>query len=161
MGSVISLGAVIFLGLAVVGCRVFGRGLHSSTFQLNLSAFSGIGGAFRGCLRGVQGVVKGYSGLILCQKRLRLSCEMDEYKPLVFGGRFHACNDTTVLFEAGCTGMFSVAAPFVPGGPIAGGGEILIERVWARPLYSFDWIGDGMLTLFEVGRCRLTPSNPR
>jgi len=26
------------------------RGLHSSTFQLNLSAFCGIGGAFRGCL---------------------------------------------------------------------------------------------------------------
>ena len=25
-----------------------GRGLHSSTFQLNFSAFRGIGGAFRG-----------------------------------------------------------------------------------------------------------------
>jgi len=31
------------------------RGLHSSTFQLNLSAFCGIGGAFRGCLRGCMG----------------------------------------------------------------------------------------------------------
>jgi len=29
-----------------------GRGLHSSTFQLNASASCGIGGAFRGCLRG-------------------------------------------------------------------------------------------------------------
>ena len=29
---------------------ITGRGLHSSTFQLNLSAFCGIGGAFRGCL---------------------------------------------------------------------------------------------------------------
>ena len=28
------------------------RGLHSSTFQLNLSAFRGIGGAFRGYLEG-------------------------------------------------------------------------------------------------------------
>jgi hypothetical protein len=30
-----------------------GRGLHSSTFRLNLCAFRGIGGAFRGCLGGV------------------------------------------------------------------------------------------------------------
>jgi hypothetical protein len=29
------------------------RGLHSSTFQLNVSAFCGIGSAFRGCLEGV------------------------------------------------------------------------------------------------------------
>jgi hypothetical protein len=27
-----------------------GRGLHSSTFRLNLSATCGTGGAFRGCL---------------------------------------------------------------------------------------------------------------
>ena len=31
------------------------RGLHSSTSRLNLSAFVGIGGAFRGCLGGVRG----------------------------------------------------------------------------------------------------------
>jgi hypothetical protein len=30
-----------------------GRGLHSSTFWLNVSAFCGVGGAFRGCLGGV------------------------------------------------------------------------------------------------------------
>jgi len=30
-----------------------GRGLHSSTFRLNISVFCGIGGAFRGCLGGV------------------------------------------------------------------------------------------------------------
>jgi len=30
-----------------------GRGLHSSTFQLNVSASRGIGGAFRDCLRGL------------------------------------------------------------------------------------------------------------
>ena len=29
------------------------KGLHSSTFRLNVSAFCGIGGAFRGCLGGV------------------------------------------------------------------------------------------------------------
>jgi hypothetical protein len=32
-----------------------GRGLHSFTFQLNLSAFCGIGGAYRGCGWGVRG----------------------------------------------------------------------------------------------------------
>jgi len=32
-----------------------GRGLHSSTFQHNLSALCQIGGAFRGCLGGVRG----------------------------------------------------------------------------------------------------------
>jgi len=30
--------------------RALGRGLHSSTFQLNLSALYGIGGARRGCV---------------------------------------------------------------------------------------------------------------
>jgi len=33
-----------------------GRGLHSSTFQLNLSASRGIGEAFRGRFEGDQGV---------------------------------------------------------------------------------------------------------
>ena len=32
---------------------VHGRGLHSSTFQLNVSAVCGIGGAFRKCVGGV------------------------------------------------------------------------------------------------------------
>ena len=53
-----------------------GRGLHSSTSQLNLSAFRGIGGALRGCVRGVQevsGGIRGYLGYVLCQKRLKLS----------------------------------------------------------------------------------------
>ena len=52
------------------------RGLHSSTFRLNVSAFCGIGGAFKGCLGGVQevlGGIRGCSGCILCQERLRLS----------------------------------------------------------------------------------------
>ena len=38
---------------ANVECMVSGRGLHSFTFQLNVSAFCGTGGAFRGCLGGV------------------------------------------------------------------------------------------------------------
>jgi len=35
------------------GEPIVGRGLHSSTFQLNLSAFSETGGAVRGCFGGV------------------------------------------------------------------------------------------------------------
>jgi len=35
------------------------RGLHSSTFQFNLSAWYGIGGARRGCVARVQGVPRG------------------------------------------------------------------------------------------------------
>jgi hypothetical protein len=38
--------------------RVGGRGLHSSTFQLNLSALNGIGGARRGCVARVKGVFR-------------------------------------------------------------------------------------------------------
>jgi len=34
-----------------------GRGIHSSTLQLNLSAFCVIGGAVRGCFGCVQGVL--------------------------------------------------------------------------------------------------------
>jgi hypothetical protein len=33
-----------------------GKGLHPSTFQLNLSALYGIGGARRGCVAHVKGV---------------------------------------------------------------------------------------------------------
>ena len=51
-------------------------GLYSSTFRLNISAFCGIGGAFRGCLEGVEEVlrgIRGCSGCILGQERLKLS----------------------------------------------------------------------------------------
>jgi WD40 repeat protein len=37
----------------VVALWDVGKGLHSSTFRLNLSAFCGIGGTFRGFLGGV------------------------------------------------------------------------------------------------------------
>jgi NADH:ubiquinone reductase (non-electrogenic) len=39
------------------------RGLHSSTFRLNLSAFCGIGGAFRNCSGGGKKVFRGYQGV--------------------------------------------------------------------------------------------------
>ena len=39
--------------------RLHGRGLHSSTFRLNVSAFCGIG---EGCLGGVSGVFGGMRG---------------------------------------------------------------------------------------------------
>jgi len=55
------------------------RGLHSSTFRLNFSAFCGIGmhsgvvlGVFRRC-QGVARSIKGCSECIFCQKWLRLS----------------------------------------------------------------------------------------
>ena len=53
-----------------------GQGVHSFTLQLNVSASCGIGGAFRGCLGGVQGVsgvVRACVGCVLWQTRLRLS----------------------------------------------------------------------------------------
>ena len=55
---------------------VDGRALHSFTFQLNLSASCGIGGAFRGGVWDFQEVLggnRGCLGYVLCQKRLRLS----------------------------------------------------------------------------------------
>jgi len=64
-------------GMHELASLLLGRGLHSSTFRLNVSAFYGIGSAFRGCFTGgVQGVSGGLRGCprcVLCQKRLRLS----------------------------------------------------------------------------------------
>ena len=42
---------------------VRGRGLHSFTSQLNLSAFYGIGGGRRGCVARVKGVFGGAEGV--------------------------------------------------------------------------------------------------
>jgi len=53
-----------------------GRGLHSSTSKLNVSASRGIGGAFRGSFSGVWevlGNIKGCIGCIVYKKRLKLS----------------------------------------------------------------------------------------
>ena len=41
----------------------YGRGILSSTFQLNLSAVNGIGGARRDCVARVKGVLGGFSGV--------------------------------------------------------------------------------------------------
>jgi len=52
------------------------RGLHSFTFQLNVSAFYEIGGTSRGysgSVSEVSRVVAEIQGAFLCQKRLRLS----------------------------------------------------------------------------------------
>jgi hypothetical protein len=67
-----------------------GRGLLSSTCQLNLSALYGIRGARRGCVargKGVLGGVEDAYGVILCQTRLKFSREVDECKPLGAGSK--------------------------------------------------------------------------
>ena len=43
-----------------------GRGLHSSTFRLNLSALYEIGDARRGCVARVKGVTGGVGGCLGC-----------------------------------------------------------------------------------------------
>jgi len=40
-----------------------GRGLHSSTYQLNVNAFCRIGDALRGCLGGVWAVLRAIGGV--------------------------------------------------------------------------------------------------
>ena len=52
-------GAALLAAVAAAAFGAAGRGLHSSTSQLNLSALYGIGGARRGCAarsKGMQGV---------------------------------------------------------------------------------------------------------
>ena len=48
-GSVTSMSSM-FKGAAAFAQDITGRGLHSFTFQLNVSTLYGIGGASRGCL---------------------------------------------------------------------------------------------------------------
>jgi len=64
-----------------------GRGLHSSTSQLNWSAFYGIGGARRGCVAHVKGVFGVCRIFCVCQPRLKLSSKVDECEPLASGAR--------------------------------------------------------------------------
>jgi hypothetical protein len=55
---------------------ILGRGLHSSTFRLNVSAFYRIGVACSGCLGGFQevfGSIRGSLRYVICQKRLNMS----------------------------------------------------------------------------------------
>ena len=52
-----------FINVKAVNSLVaVGRGLHSSHFRLNVSAFSGIGGAFRGCWGSLWEVAGGIGG---------------------------------------------------------------------------------------------------
>jgi hypothetical protein len=45
-------------GFLATHVKAPGRGLHSSTFQLNLSALYGMRGAHRGCVARVKGVLR-------------------------------------------------------------------------------------------------------
>jgi hypothetical protein len=65
------------------------RGAHSSTFQLNVRAFWYMG-AHLGGVYGVLGGISGHLGCIVCQKRLRLSSEVDGCKPLPHVGAVRA-----------------------------------------------------------------------
>jgi len=61
----------IFAGIAAMSAKLVAnmpgcRGLHSSTFRLTVSAFCGIGGAFRDCSAGVLGVLEGIRGIRVC-----------------------------------------------------------------------------------------------
>jgi len=47
--------AVQSVGTVSIFAALLGRGLHSSTIQLNVSAFCELGGAFMDCVRGVRG----------------------------------------------------------------------------------------------------------
>ena len=81
--------------MPLVKVVILGRGLHSFTFQLNIGAFCGIGGALWGCLGincgclggvgGMLGGVEGCKGCVSCQIRLRLSRKVDVCKPLMLG----------------------------------------------------------------------------
>ena len=55
-------GVQLRAGPTAPGARAAGRGLHSSNFQLILSAVYGIGGARRGCVARVNGVSGGVEG---------------------------------------------------------------------------------------------------
>ena len=69
---------VVFSGWVHYVCTdlLAGRGLRSSTSQLNLSAFREIGGGRRGCAAHVKGALSGVWGVwgvSVCQTRLKLS----------------------------------------------------------------------------------------
>jgi len=62
VGLLDSVGAAAPWPVPFDAYSVTGRGLHSFTSQLNLSAFNGIGGARRGCVARVKGVLGGCPG---------------------------------------------------------------------------------------------------
>jgi len=58
--------------LPELGSLIAGRGLHSFTFQLNVSTLHGIGGACRGCLGSVCELLEGIRGFLRCILRQKL-----------------------------------------------------------------------------------------
>jgi len=58
--------AAVAVAMSAEATMLEGRGLHSFSFQLNVSAFCGIGGAFRGYLWGVYEVSGGVRGCLGC-----------------------------------------------------------------------------------------------
>ena len=55
-----------------------------------------------------------------------------------YGGTFYGCTDATVASKSECLGTF-----------VESSGEV-VERIWNRHLFEFDWIGSAMLTLLET-----------
>ena len=106
-----------------------GRDLLSSTVRLNVSGFRGIGGAFRGYLEGIWGVSRGirrYLGFHLSQKRLRLSCRVDECKSLDCDDhRRKADNCQSVL------GMISVGNYVLGRGSHSSTSQLNLRRFWS------------------------------
>jgi hypothetical protein len=62
----VSLPAMTLVSIAVMASAPVARGLHSSTFQLNVSAFCGTGSASKDCLGAVSGVSGGITECAGC-----------------------------------------------------------------------------------------------
>ncbi|XP_072936536.1 sodium leak channel NALCN [Epargyreus clarus] len=77
------------------------------------------------------------------------------YGVQLYGGRLARCNDPTITRREDCVGVFMrrvfVTKMKLKPGPQETFPSMLVPRVWANPKrFSFDNIGDALLTLFEV-----------
>ncbi|XP_013181357.1 PREDICTED: sodium leak channel non-selective protein isoform X2 [Papilio xuthus] len=77
------------------------------------------------------------------------------YGVQLYGGRLARCNDPTITRREDCVGVFMrrvfVTKMKIKPGPNETFPSMLVPRVWANPKrFSFDNIGDALLTLFEV-----------
>ena len=73
------------LAAAVSPAQPYNRGLHTFTFQLNVSAFYGIGGLFGGCLWGVSGVlagIRGWSGCVFVSETAQVELKSGRVQDL-------------------------------------------------------------------------------
>ncbi|KAI5641499.1 ion transport protein domain-containing protein [Phthorimaea operculella] len=73
----------------------------------------------------------------------------------LYGGRLARCNDPMITKREDCVGVFMrrvfVTKMKIKPGPNENFPSMLVPRVWANPKrFSFDNIGDALLTLFEV-----------